>query len=437
MSHYKKVIQDYISEHKDKTIELLKQLVMENSVSGNESKAQAIVLEKLRELELDLDVWDPDLKEMKEHPYFISTRDSFTGSPNIVATLKGTSGGKSMILNGHIDVVPEGNIQQWTYPPYGANVVDNKLYGRGATDMKGGNVALILAIEAIKGSGITLKGNVYFQSVIEEESGGAGTLATILRGYTADGVIIPEPTNMKFFIKQQGSMWFRLKVKGKVAHGGTRYEGVSAIEKSVLIIQQIQKLEQLRNERIADPLYDGVPIPIPINIGTIHGGTWPSSVSDLVTLEGRFGVAPNERLEDAKIEFENWIDNIKNLDDWFVENPVEVEWFGARWVPGTVEADSELVQTLQRNYLETMKQNPVVEAAPWGTDGGLFTQILNIPMIVFGPGETKVAHYPDEFIDLDQMFLAAEIIACTLIDWCGVEGQQHEGEGAYENEKVL
>jgi len=437
MSHYKKVIQDYISNHKDKTIDLLKQLVMENSVSGNESKAQAIVLEKLRELELDLDVWDPDLKEMKEHPYFISTRDSFTGSPNIVATLKGTSGGKSMILNGHIDVVPEGNIQQWTYPPYSATVVDNKLYGRGATDMKGGNVALILAIEAIKRSGITLKGNVHFQSVIEEESGGAGTLATILRGYTADGVIIPEPTNMKFFIKQQGSMWFRLKVKGKVAHGGTRYEGVSAIEKSVLIIQQIQKLEQLRNERIADPLYDGVPIPIPINIGTIHGGTWPSSVSDLVTLEGRFGVAPNERLEDAKLEFENWIDNIKNLDDWFVENSVEVEWFGARWVPGTIEADSELVQTLQRNYLETTKQSPVVEAAPWGTDGGLFTQILNIPMIVFGPGETKVAHYPDEFIDLDQMFLAAEIIACTLIDWCGVEGQQHEGEGAYENEKVL
>ncbi|PGS50949.1 peptidase [Bacillus sp. AFS041924] len=436
MSHYKKVIQDYISEHKDKTIELLRQLVMENSVSGNESKAQAIVLEKLRELELDLDVWEPDLKEMKEHPYFISTRDSFAGSPNIVATLKGTSGGRSMILNGHIDVVPEGNIQQWTYPPYSATIVDNKLYGRGATDMKGGNVALILAVEAIKRSGITLKGNVYFQSVIEEESGGAGTLATILRGYSADGVIIPEPTNMKFFIKQQGSMWFRLKVKGKVAHGGTRYEGVSAIEKSMLIVQQIQKLEQLRNERIADPLYDGVPIPIPINIGTIHGGTWPSSVSDLVTLEGRFGVAPNEKLEDAREEFENWIYNIKNLDDWFVENPVEVEWFGARWVPGSVEADSELVQTLQQNYRETMNQSPIVEAAPWGTDGGLFTQILNIPMIVFGPGETKVAHYPDEFIDLDQLFLTAEIIACTLIDWCGVE-DQHESEGAYENEKVL
>ena len=101
--------------------------------------------------------------------------------------------------------------------------------------MKGGNVALMLAMEAIIESSIELKGDIYFQSVIEEESGGAGTLATILRGYKADGVIIPEPTNMKFFPKQQGSMWFRLRVKGKAAHGGTRYEGVSAIEKVCLL----------------------------------------------------------------------------------------------------------------------------------------------------------------------------------------------------------
>lgn len=436
MKHYKKMIQDYISNHKIQAIELLKQLVREDSVSGKESKAQSIVIEKLRELELDIDVWEPSIEEMREHPYFISSRENFNGSPNVVATLKGTSEGKSMILNGHIDVVPEGNIQQWSVPPFGATVKDNKLYGRGATDMKGGNVALILAIEAIKKSGISLKGNVYFQSVIEEESGGAGTLATILRGYKADGVIIPEPTNMKFFIKQQGSMWFRLKVKGKVAHGGTRYEGVSAIEKSLLIIQQIQKLEKLRNDRINDPLYDGVPIPIPINIGTIHGGTWPSSVSDLVVLEGRYGVAPNERIEEAKKEFESWLKNVENLDEWFALNPVEVEWFGARWVPGSIEADHELVQTLQENYQVITKQNPRIEAAPWGTDGGLFTQVSNIPMIVFGPGETKVAHYPDEFIDLDQLFLAAEIIACTLIDWCGVQ-EQHEGEGVYENEEIL
>ena len=139
-----------------------------------------------------------------------------------------------MILNGHIDVVPEGDVNQWEHHPYSGEKIGNRIYGRGTTDMKGGNVALILAMEAIIESNIELKGDIYFQSVIEEESGGAGTLATILRGYKADGVIIPEPTNMKFSRNNKVPCGF-VYVKGKAAHGGTRYEGVSAIEKVCLL----------------------------------------------------------------------------------------------------------------------------------------------------------------------------------------------------------
>ncbi|MCS0543636.1 ArgE/DapE family deacylase, partial [Aeromonas veronii] len=178
-------------------------------------------------------------------------------------------GGKSLLLNGHIDVVPEGDITQWDMDPYSAEVKDGKLYGRGSTDMKGGNVAMLLAIQAIKESGIQLKGDVIFQSVIEEESGGAGTLATIIKGYKADGAIIPEPTNMKIFPKQQGSMWFKIDIYGRIAHGGTRYEGVSAIEKAMTVINHLLKLEMIRNAAINDPLYKNTPIPVPINIGKI------------------------------------------------------------------------------------------------------------------------------------------------------------------------
>ena len=155
--------------------------------------------------------------------------------------------------------------------------------------MKGGNVALLMALESIIATGIKLKGDVIFQSVIEEESGGAGTLAAVLRGYHADGAIIPEPTNMKMFPKQQGSMWFRITVTGKAAHGGTRYEGVSAIEKSLLVIQGLQQLEKDRNTRITDPLFNKTPIPIPINIGKITSGQWPSSVPDTAVIEGKMG----------------------------------------------------------------------------------------------------------------------------------------------------
>ena len=216
-------------------------------------------------------------------------------------------------------------------------------------------------------------------------------------------------------------MWFHLHVKGKAAHGGTRYEGVSAIEKSMFVVEHLRQLEQKRNERITDPLYKEIPIPVPINVGKIEGGSWPSSVPDSLILEGRCGVAPNETMKAVKEEFENWIGQLKNVDPWFEGYPVEVEWFGARWVPGELEEDHALITTLQDNFAQIEGRSPIIEASPWGTDGGLFTQIAEIPTIVFGPGETKVAHYPNEYIEVDKMIAAAKIIACTLLDWCEVK----------------
>ncbi|MEH7452280.1 peptidase [Gottfriedia acidiceleris] len=415
-------INDYIHKNKNKAIELLQILVREKSVSGNEAAAQKIVSNYLQNLGLVIDRFEPSIEELKKSSYFISERTSFEDSPNIVAILKGTGNGKSIILNGHIDVVPEGEISSWERHPYSGAIVGNRLYGRGTTDMKGGNVAALFAIEAIKKCNIPLKGDIYFESVIEEESGGAGTLATILRGYEADAVLIPEPTKMKVFPKQQGSVWFRIKVKGKVAHGGTRYEGVSAIEKSMMVINHINQLEKVRNTRLLDdPLYKNVPIPIPINIGKINGGTWPSSVSDLVTLEGRLGVSPDETIEEAKLEITRWLKTLSLIDDWFIENPVELDFYGARWLPGSIELGHPFMESLKKSYQYVYKNQPIIEASPWGTDGGLFTQIKQIPTIVFGPGETKVAHYPNEYIDLDELFRCAEIIAYTLLDWCGVD----------------
>ncbi|MFB7140462.1 peptidase [Gottfriedia sp. NPDC056225] len=414
-------INEYITKNKSKAIELLQDLVREKSVSGNEASAQTIVTNYLQNLGLEIDKWEPSIDELNKSSYFISERSSFKNSPNIVATLKGTGNGRSIILNGHIDVVPEGEISSWDCQPYSGDIVGNRLYGRGTTDMKGGNVSALLAIEAIKKSKIRLKGDVYFQSVIEEESGGAGTLAAILRGYVADAVLIPEPTKTKIFPKQQGSIWFRVNVKGKVAHGGTRYEGVSAIEKSILVINHINQLEKVRNLRLLDdPLYKNVPIPIPINIGKIKGGTWPSSVSDLVTLEGRLGVSPNEKIEEAKLELKKWLKTLSLIDDWFTEHPVEVEFFGASWLPGSIDLQHPFMESLKKSFQQVYNKEPIIEASPWGTDGGLFTQVKQIPTIVFGPGETKVAHYPNEYIDLDEMFRCAEVIANTLLDWCGV-----------------
>ncbi|QQE73053.1 peptidase [Brevibacillus composti] len=421
MTNWHALIREQIAKERSAAVELLQEWVREPSVQGEERSIQEKIAARLHAMGMDVDMWVMEGEELLRHPYFVSPRTDFSASPNVVGVWKGTGGGRSLILNGHVDVVPAGDPAQWTHDPFSGEIVDGKLYGRGSTDMKGGNLSSLLAIQVLKALGVRLKGDVIFQSVVEEESGGAGTLATILRGYKADAALIPEPTNMKIFPKQQGSMWFRLQVKGRSAHGGTRYEGVSAIEKSMQVVYAIAKLEKERNERITDPLYAKLPIPIPINIGVIEGGKWPSSVADLVKLEGRMGVAPGEQMEDAKREMAEALADLAKQDPWFAEHPVELEWFGARWVPGDVGEDHPLMEILQQQFLQVKGERAVVEASPWGTDGGLLTALADTPAIIVGPGTTAIAHYPNESVELDAVFQCAEIFALTMMEWCGVE----------------
>jgi acetylornithine deacetylase len=413
----KERIRAWLAEHTEEAVSWLAETVQAQSEQGMEKAVQQIVADRLDKMGLDVTIYVPAGEKFLKHPYFCATRNDFSESPNVIGKWNGTGGGRSIVLNGHVDVVPAGDLKQWEDNPYSGKVADGKLYGRGSTDMKGGNLAAMLAVQALRETGCELKGDVIFHSVVEEESGGAGTLSAVLEGFTADAAIIPEPTNMKIFPSQQGSMWFRITVKGKAAHGGTRYEGISAIEKSMLVFHALQKLEKVRNDRITDPLYENIPIPVPVNIGKINGGNWPSSVPDTVVLEGRIGVAPNETMEEVKTELQAAMSSIS--DKWLREHPVEVEWFGAQWLPGKIDKEHELMQILTKNFKNSQGTDPVVEASPWGTDGGLLTTVGNTPSIVFGPGVTALAHYPNEYIEISKIIEAAEIIALTIFDWCG------------------
>ncbi|WP_413381063.1 peptidase [Alkalihalobacillus sp. 1P02AB] len=417
----KKRVERLIEQYKEEYFQHLCQLINFESTFGQEFEAQMYLKKIVEDLQMEIDIFEPDLDELKEHSAYLSARQTFNGSPNLVGIWKGTGGGRSLLLNGHIDVVPAGDLKQWSQPPFISVNNGHSISGRGATDMKGGTISLLFALKVVQEMKVKLKGDVLFQSVVDEECGGAGTLAAILRGYQADAAVIPEPTKLKVFPLQQGSMWFRIKVIGRAAHGGTRYEGVSAIDKAFAVIEQLKKLETLRNERINHPLYQNIPIPIPINVGKINGGDWPSSVPDEVTIEGRYGVSFDETMEEAKEEFEHMLSSAMFMDSWFKDHPVSIEWFGARWMPGSITLEDPFLEQFKRSIKKVSGKSARLEAAPWGTDAGLLSQIGGIPTVVYGPGITELAHHPDEAIELEAIIEASKVFIDLILTWCEVE----------------
>ena len=400
------------------SMEFLRELVRQPSIQGNERAVQEIVEAKLKSLGLETDRWDLSHGDLGGHPFFVPSRPDYAGSPNVVGVWRGTGGGRSLILNGHVDVVPEGERTKWDADPFSGLISDGKLYGRGSTDMKGGNVALLLALEAVIRSGIRLRGDVIFESVVEEETGGSGTLATILRGYKADAALVPEPTNMRLFIQQQGSMWFRVHVPGIGAHAGTRYEGVSALEKAILVHAAVMELERQRNKDVRDPLYKNAPIPFPINIGKFNTGNWPSSVPDKATFEGRIGVMPGEEMDKVRDLLIECVRRASESDPFLSTHPAEVEFFGGRWVPNAVAQDHPFTQLVAEQFSSVYGKQPVIEASPWGTDAGLLGRVGGIPALVIGPGVTKMAHFPNEYIETAEIREAARLFMRVIISWC-------------------
>lgn len=390
------------------------------TLSGQEQEAQAYVQAQLQALDFDqIDVWEPDFNELKGHEAFSTSRTDFKGSSNVVGIKQGQGGGRSLILNSHIDVVPEGDHRQWTHSPFGGIVDKGRIFGRGISDMKGTKAAMFTVLKAFKELGLHLRGDLILQSVIEEESGGAGSLACSLRGYRADAAIIPEPSGFSICPAQQGATWFRVRVPGLSAHGGQRYMGVSAIENFVQLFPAVLDVEAELNSRYANPLYADVPIPFTINVGTVRSGGWPSTVPEEVLFEGRMGVPPGLSLKAARAWLEKGLAEAAGKDPWLVEHPPQVEWWGAFWGSAQIEATHPIVRAAERAFSSIRGEAPQIAGTPWGTDARMLTELAQTPTLIFGPGVK--AHCPDESLAIADLHSYAKMLALILIDWCGVD----------------
>ena len=269
----------------------LTEVVRIPSVGGTdeENEAQAWMAGRMAASGLDVDHWSIDLADITSRADFPGMEVDRREAWGVVGRLPGAGDGATLMLNGHIDVVPTGDPDAWVDPPYAATVRDGLLFGRGACDMKAGLVASHYAVQAIRASGVRLRGDLILASVLGEEDGGLGTYATIQRGWRADACVIAEPTEMDIIPANSGALTFRLRVRGAATHAARRSDGVSAIEKFVPVFDALRRLEARRNE-VRHPIMERWDLPIPIELGTITAGDWPSSVPDLLVCEGRLEI---------------------------------------------------------------------------------------------------------------------------------------------------
>ena len=400
----------------DQLLADLAALIAFRSLGGEETPVQEWMGAQLRAMGLEVDLWPIDFAALSGHPSFTMEVPREHGL-GVVGTL-GQSSGPTLILNGHVDVVPTGDISQWTADPWGATVRNGRVVGRGACDMKGGIAAALAAVRALVNARVTVRGRVAIHSVIGEEDGGAGTLATLLRGHRGDGAISMEPTELMLAPAHAGALSFRIKIPGLSAHGCVREEGVSAIETFRPIHDALLDLETARNARLRQPLFERYALPYALSIGRITAGDWPSSVPDLLICEGRYGIAPGEDPAAARAEFESAVAAAASRHRYLQDHPAITEWWGGQFHPAITPASAHIVASVSDAITSVTGTAARIEGMTYGADMRLLVNEGGIPTVLFGPGDVRDAHRPDEFVAIDDLMTVARVLALTALRFC-------------------
>lgn len=404
----------------DDSIEFLGEMVRQPSVLGNERGVQEVVFKRLQQIGLKPEIWDLDLESMQKHPSFGRLEIGYQGRPNVTACLPATGqGGKSVIFNGHIDVVSAEPLSNWVHPPFDATIEGDWLYGRGAADMKGGVAAMILAVEAVRAAGVGLCGDVILESVIEEECTGNGSLACVLRGLKADAAIIPEPHGLTACLATVGVIWFRVRTRGRASHVLAADTAINAIERMIPVITALRQLEMDLNLEKRHPFYQELPHPINLNIGIMRSGDWPSTVPSECVIECRLSCQPGGNVDKLQERVRETIRNISQTDKWFMENPPQIEFFGFRAEPSVVDPNASAMQVLADCHRTIINTGLVFGPSTATTDQRFFLNNTGISATSYGPVGERI-HAGEERVFIPSIAQTAQVMALYLLRWCGV-----------------
>ncbi|MEU8240912.1 ArgE/DapE family deacylase [Actinoplanes missouriensis] len=389
------------------------------SVTGTdaESELQHWHAGELSALGFDVDTWKLDLAGLAAHPDHPGTEAPRTEGYGVAATL-GPSGVPALVLQGHVDVVPTGDLDKWDdRDPWSGTIRHGAVHGRGACDMKAGVVANLAVARALVAAGVTLEKPFGVHTVVSEEDGGLGAFATMLRGHRAEAAVLTEPTSGNIVVANAGAFTFELRVPGRAAHGSTRLAGHSAIDAFLPVHAAIAALERERNTD-PDPVFDGNPLPYPISIGTLRAGDWASSVPDLLVAEGRLGVRLGEPPEQARAALENAVAEACGRDPWLRDHPVAVSWPGGQFASGRIDPAHPLVSEVAGAIRSAEGREVATTAAPYGSDLRLYSGLGGIPTLHYGPGDVRFAHAPREQVDVDELIRTTRTLAVLAVRRC-------------------
>ena len=418
MSSIQKKLMEAVDESRDYLIQLTSDLVRFNTTNPpghNTIKAQAWFATKLNELGFKTELFDV-----------------FPGEPDLVGSLSGSGGGRSIILNGHMDVAEVRPDEKWNSDPFQPVLKDGRIYGRGTDDMKGGLAACLAAIRAIQNVDLKLRGDVFLESVIGEEAGEPGTVKCLERGYKADFALIPEPSD--FNIGGQGGVitgWITIKSPQTIhdgarrlcIHAGGGMDGANAIEKMMKLIVALQELERHWAVVKSHPM--ATPGTTTINPAVIEGGRHPAFMADECKLWVTIHFLPNEDYEKVIQDVEKYLLDVAKTDPWLRNNPPQFKWGGTSLVrdkgevfpPADIDPNHPTVKTVAKAHkIATGTEPPIVSWASV-SDAGWFAK-AGIPAVIYGPGSLKRAHIVNEYVEVVELVTAAKAIALTVADWC-------------------